>query len=255
MHALLHRAFLELLSVMPVVERRRCAGTLLYGKCAPHEVEFRRQLIAAGGAYGARQAALFAPFIGYEAYLLVARLALHRVTILGSGPSAVSPLTAAQTQQIVNCAATGLDLMSMPRLEKGKSFGFEAVLLNDVDELLLRGGQAPVSREHRDALEAAVSRLRGSGVLEERGMDNALQSALLLSANLDAKAQAEQEAPERQPCAHCGARELHVDHFKRCAACKGPRFCCKDCQLANWPQHKAACKAARKAAAGAAAGA
>jgi len=74
------------------------------------------------------------------------------------------------------------------------------------------------------------------------GMQQALNQA-------SAKAQAGNVAVGLRPCAHCGAREVHVKQFKRCGACKGPRFCSKDCQEANWPAHKAACKAARKAAA------
>jgi hypothetical protein len=46
--------------------------------------------------------------------------------------------------------------------------------------------------------------------------------------------------------AGCGAHEVHVAQFKRCAACKGIVYCCKEHQLADWPAHKAACKAARK---------
>ena len=47
----------------------------------------------------------------------------------------------------------------------------------------------------------------------------------------------------------CGAREEHASHFKLCAACKGPVYCCREHQVADWPAHKAACKAARKRAA------
>lgn len=65
------------------------------------------------------------------------------------------------------------------------------------------------------------------------------------------KAQADSKAAGLRPCAHCGASEIHVQQFKRCSAChgKGAVFCCKACQEANWPSHKAACKAACKAAA------
>jgi hypothetical protein len=49
--------------------------------------------------------------------------------------------------------------------------------------------------------------------------------------------------------ASCGAKEAHVSHFGKCGSCKSVVYCCRDYQLADWPAHKAACKAARKAAA------
>jgi hypothetical protein len=47
----------------------------------------------------------------------------------------------------------------------------------------------------------------------------------------------------------CGVTEAHVSHFKACGACKTVAYCCKEHQVADWPAHKAACKAARKPAA------
>jgi hypothetical protein len=161
--------------------------------------------------------------------------------------------TAAHIQQIFSCAETAVDLMSAPRLEKNASFNYEAALLEEVRDTLR--DEAHITREHRDVLAAALGRLLRSGMIEERGMEGTLQDTQRKWQQLKAKVQAEKEAPGLQSCAHCGAREVHVAQFKRCAACKGVVFCGKDCQLANWPQHKAACKAARKAAAGAAAGA
>jgi hypothetical protein len=67
---------------------------------------------------------------------------------------------------------------------------------------------------------------------------------------LHTAADAAAAAPGLRTCglASCGARELHPDHFKSCAACRIPVYCCKEHQSAHWPAHKAACKAARKAA-------
>ena len=48
--------------------------------------------------------------------------------------------------------------------------------------------------------------------------------------------------------ASCSAKEAHVKHFSRCAACTAVVSCSKTCQTADWPAHKKACKAARKAA-------
>ena len=64
--------------VMEVLERRRLAGTLLYGKCAPHEVDWSRQ-------FGRHErgtveiADAWPPFVGYDAYLRAARLAFMRL--------------------------------------------------------------------------------------------------------------------------------------------------------------------------------
>lgn len=43
-------------------------------------------------------------------------------------------------------------------------------------------------------------------------------------------------------CAVCGKG----GELRRCARCKGPAYCGRDCQAAHWKQHKAACKAAAK---------
>ena len=237
---------------MAVLERRRLADTLLVGKCAPHEVEWWLRHHTASGIRDVRVMAQYAQFIGYEVYLRTALLGMFWVCV-GSRPSLNAPTTPAQTEQIISCVATALDLMRSPWLEKETCFNYEAAFVEEVKRVTLEG-DVYFSREHRDALAAALGRLAGSGMLEKREMDDAVQTAQRKSLLLRAKADAEKEAPGLQSCAHCSAREVHMAQFKRCSACKGPRFCSKDCQLANWPQHKAACKAARKAAAGAAAG-
>ena len=245
--ALQQRAVAELLPpLLALLERRRLAGTLLYGKCAPHEVEFRRQFLIALGECDASKLAPFAQFIGYGTYLMGARLGLFWLFKAGRDPSSVVQPTAVQTQQIVSCAATALDLVSAPRPVKNWGFNYEAELLY---QARLLTDTTHISPEHRDALKAALDRLMYSAVIEERGIERAVQNAARLSQQKMAKVKAEKEAPGRKLCAHCGAREVHVAQFKRCSACKTVVFCCKDCQLANWPAHKTACKAARKAAA------
>jgi hypothetical protein len=254
-HALLHHALVELLpGAMMVLERRRCANTLLYGKCAPHEVEWSRQLYVAHGSSDA-SARKEAQFTGYEAYLRGTQLALYWLG-LGRNPGTITPPTAAQTQLISSCAVTACEMMNAPRPEHNV-FEPEAELAVQLTNWLpVTGNMARVSPEYRGALAHAALRLMLSGVLEERGMDDAAEGVQHESHQIQAKAEAEQHAPGRQSCAHCGAREVHAAQFKRCSACKTVVFCGKDCQLANWPAHKAACKAARKAAAasGAAAG-
>ena len=55
-------------------------------------------------------------------------------------------------------------------------------------------------------------------------------------------------APAQPPglvCDHCGltAEQASVKSLKDCGKCNDVRYCGKDCQLAAWPGHKAACKA------------
>jgi hypothetical protein len=92
-------------------------------------------------------------------------------------------------------------------------------------------------------------------VLQRRGVDEAIRDADRehdASRNAAAAAAA---APGLRTCAlaSCGARERHPSHFKSCAACRIPVYCCKEHQTEDWPSHKKACKAARKAAADSAA--
>ena len=46
-------------------------------------------------------------------------------------------------------------------------------------------------------------------------------------------------------CDHCGksAEQASGKGLKTCGKCYAARYCSKQCQLAAWPEHKAACKA------------
>ncbi|KAF9031842.1 hypothetical protein BDZ89DRAFT_1063730 [Hymenopellis radicata] len=43
-------------------------------------------------------------------------------------------------------------------------------------------------------------------------------------------------------CGNCGKRDAKM---KKCSVCKGATYCDKACQTADWPNHKAACRASR----------
>ena len=248
-HALRQRAHLELLPpVLALLERRRLAGTLLPGKCAPHEIEWNRQMYAAVGATAAGDVHTTATYLGYQAYVKAAQVQLHATQY----PAVFSQFTAVQTQQIFSCAETALDLISTSIDDPG-SLSCEALMVHEARFAVQNHASVHVSGARLAALAAALGRLEASGVIKERGVDRAIEKVVQHGERVMAKVRADNEARGLLLCAHCGAREAHVAQFKRCSACKAVVFCCKDCQLANWPAHKAACKAARKAAADAAA--
>ena len=43
-------------------------------------------------------------------------------------------------------------------------------------------------------------------------------------------------------CACCHKRENQNIRFKTCAGCQMVFYCCKECQVSNWPRHKTFCK-------------
>ena len=107
-----------------------------------------------------------------------------------------------------------------------------------------------------DRVSRAEARLRQSGVLEKRGLTNDL-AAKIEAVGREERARSSMEeraaaaaSGQLKSCtlAGCGAREAHVLQFGKCSACKAAVYCCRDHQQADWPAHKAACKAARKAA-------
>ncbi|KAJ6596675.1 hypothetical protein B0H10DRAFT_1827868, partial [Mycena sp. CBHHK59/15] len=46
-----------------------------------------------------------------------------------------------------------------------------------------------------------------------------------------------------EPCAHCSAKRAPGDRpLCLCSGCKSLRFCCREHQVAFWPEHKTFCK-------------
>lgn len=43
-------------------------------------------------------------------------------------------------------------------------------------------------------------------------------------------------------CSYCGKIESNDESFKKCGNCELYRYCSKDCQRKDWPQHKKICK-------------
>jgi hypothetical protein len=55
-------------------------------------------------------------------------------------------------------------------------------------------------------------------------------------------AQSQQAGP---PCAACGAEPPRAaPPFQLCAACRRVAYCCRECQVADWSEHKRECRSA-----------
>ncbi len=98
------------------------------------------------------------------------------------------------------------------------------------------------------ALTAAWYRLARSGALVRKRIGQGIAQTDADTAARVARAKADAAKLGLHSCglASCGAREAHASQFKPCAACRTVDYCCKEHQAADWPNHKAACKAARQ---------
>ena len=126
----------------------------------------------------------------------------------------------------------------------------QTTLVTSFREVVSRG-QLQTDTPNGAALAAAWARLQATGVLAIAGTDAHAASGARMAATRGAASSAAAAAAACRTCAlsGCGARELHAAQYKSCGACRTVVYCCKEHQLADWPSHKAACKAARKAAA------
>jgi len=170
-------ALTMLLPVMDVLERRRIAGTLLYGKCAPHEEQWLRRWIdpmCEGDVDPSDDVTKddWAPFIGYEAYLKAAQLALLWLRF----DFKVLPATAEQRPKAFSFVLSALDLMCAPRPFECASCYSETRFLVVLRNALSRAAMG----DHFDALLDAHDRLQASGSITRHGME-------LDSPQLDAK--------------------------------------------------------------------
>ena len=253
------RAGLILATVQPwfeasaVVQRRKAANTLSAGACRPAEETFYEQTrvhIAQvlSDALSTESAALVGPLVGYETLLAAAETGFHLWQYAACGEF---PFTVAQEHTAVTLATYAAEEMNMPRPSRAKlAMTSETVLANIFSNL---EHDAPcVSTENAAALAKlleVISSLEFDSLLSETCLRNQLEKQLIVADMLDTAAAAASVAPGLHRCAlaGCGTKESHPQHFKRCAACHEVVYCCKEHQIADWPNHKPACKAARKA--------
>jgi hypothetical protein len=133
---------------------------------------------------------------------------------------------------------------------------------NDIIEVtLVRNAQIFIDEDQRfcathfkqrmaKRIVAAWRRLQSSGVLQRRDILQGVSVVVAQNTLQNATAAATAAARGLHFCAlhTCGAQEVHASQFKRCSACSGVVYCCKEHQVQDWPAHKAACRATRKAA-------
>ena len=246
----------QLSTVVAALERRRVAGTLLDGKCTAAEEAWEAASLI-DRQYSAAEAASEAKLVGYNAFLFCSVIILS--LLKNAKWLCDGECSSTQLQALVEHTVHAADLMQQPRRQSKEANIHECsvvqrffFLLDDDD-----GSSARGMDEHLvEQLESAWERLLQSDVLETRGVTddlNAFIEGVVRTGVVEGAGvvEAALEAPGLRSCelASCGAREAHPQHYKRCAACKAVVYCSREHQLADWPSHKAACKAARKAAA------
>jgi len=137
-----------------------------------------------------------------------------------------------------------------PQRVKDTFSAYEAELKEYLRDGVELWRQQSSTAAHAERLAEALEQLRLHGAYSAEDLARSDEDVKSLHAKLVA-ARSAASAPELlRHCAlaSCSAKEAHKAHFSRCSACKTVVYCSKDCQLADWPAHKKACKAARKAA-------
>jgi hypothetical protein len=269
-------ALSQLALALATLRRRRDAGTLLHGTCRPAEEAWYAGQIAADPhkkcgvtpETAARVAAKCSPLVGYSAFINAAGLSLIFTALsLQYSPFETVEEGDKQFSQAVALAeeAVALMLIPQPEVNPGGYSGVELILCQELarfgnllHQFASSGADLRFAAPLAARVAAAQLRLQRSGVLEARNVSSRVaQQVDAAFASGGAHKREAACAPERLRCcalASCGAKEAHVKHFSHCAACKTVVYCAKEHQVADWPRHKAPCKAARKAAAEAATG-
>lgn len=246
----LANVFLLLTSLFDTLRRRRDAGTLLAGACRPAEVAWNKARQRARDPHGELNPyEWMAPFIGYDAYLTTAAICTDVIALVcATGAEKQSKLT--YPVELAEFVASAVELLVKPRLHSEMLISAEMMLVRGLGRVH-DGRTFNANKVVHQLLMDAWGVVQHSDVLRERNIDNVLEFAGPHIRGLVAKGQERYaaEAPALRTCAleGCGAREIHVAQFKKCAACQAVVYCCREHQVEHWKAHKKACKAARKA--------
>jgi hypothetical protein len=189
-------------------------------------------------------------YVGYDAFMLTASIALQLCAVC-------TDVDAAQTLSLseataVACIVFVESAFDMIELRTGAASLLEIGLVRNaqshIDELQRFRGATAAGNEWQARILDAWRRLQSSGALQRRGILRHMSGVVACQAHQTATAAATAAARGLHFCAlrACGAQEVHASQFKRCSACSGVVYCCKEHQVQDWPAHKAACRAARK---------
>jgi hypothetical protein len=232
-------------AVAATLQRRRAAGTLMPGTCRAAEVAFQQLTTEHHHPEAVGQ-----PATGILGFATFVAAALFAVGFVGMVITGVVRTTPEQLRDCVVLMADALELIMEPggqeRWPTVDESSFAVSMRGFVAEQqgFILGRGAAGSR-----LLDAWRRLGESGLRELLCSDEHVQECQQREHDATAANAAAAAAPGLRHCAleSCGTREAHPDHFKSCAACRGPVYCGKEHQTEHWPAHKKACKAARKA--------
>lgn len=244
-----------LMAAATTLQRRRAAGTLLFGCCRPAETTYERRTTEhfadTSACRHARDAAsTVAQFIGYTAFLEVASLAQGLIFVICLGDLVVS---AEQLHACVTFMADAVEVFLQPRPFEDLQMGAEGDFVRTMKLMeLVRWTTVLTGGEDGTRFVRNLQRLNEqSGILERRRVQVSMEMNQSVRVDGDRAAAAVAAAPGMRLCSlkACSACEPQKGAFKACGACRGVVYCCKEHQALHWKAHKAACKASRKTAA------
>ena len=241
------------LLVTAALYHRMDAGTLEPGRCAPLEEAWFDALRVPSSSRGLEsgEQVTCGRFVGLATMDLAAHVAfMQAIFVHWFGPV---------LHQTLPLVVRALDSLNKPRPLEDAVVAASATIVSTMqryytDDVLERitTGRPDCFRLLR-RIGDAWARVQASGVPQRRGLSGATNSPNAFDVNKRNHEAVDAREARRglRSCglASCGAKEAHVDHFKRCSACKMVVYCCREHQLEDWPAHKRECKAARKAAA------
>jgi hypothetical protein len=170
-------------AAMTAMEARHAAGTLMPAGCRPAELAWGAVFYRHSFAHQQMTpecleavVTLCAPFTGYEAYLMTASLALRTLFALGHDPRVAE--NAHFAEHMMTFVVSAVDLVAQPRSLIGVNFAFETGLINELSMV----ASAAANTEQWRPLMAAFQRLHASGVLQQRGVADAIATVSAASA-------------------------------------------------------------------------